>query len=125
MTSDYLLEYFDEIKIVRQFQDMFFKLCGLGLEIRKTDGMPVRLTPSSEKARHPFFPLKSKHCSCPSEIQNCQDINAEILDQAVSLREPQYFMCPAGLKKILIPIVLNDHVSGVWFTGENSSFRLE
>ena len=126
MKAEYLLEYFEEIKIVQQFQDLLQKLSGLDLEIRKLDGTPLKspaILPSSR--RPPLQPFHSKTCACDVKLKNCEKIQSDILYQVIFTKQPQQFVCSGGFKKILLPIMVNDEVVGLLFSGEKSSVRLD
>lgn len=126
MTQEHLLEYFDQIKIIKQFQDLFQKLCGLELEVRKLNGSHLKFNPPSSlskpiivKSLHPFS------CQCGIRSKNCVNIPSEILSEVISSKKAKIFVCSSGYKKILVPIILGEEVGGFLFSGENFSFRLD
>ncbi len=131
MTVGYFLEYFEQTEILKQFQALFQKLCGLELQIRKIDGTLLQSasSPKGSSKNNKFSAVKRslnlKACACPVNCKNCTEINPELLNQVVNERKPQYFTCSAGFKKILVPLILKEEVAGVLFTGENASFRLD
>ena len=97
MRAEYLLEYFEEIKIVQQFQDLLQKLSGLDLEIRKLDGTPVK-SPAIFKlpTLTSLQPLHSKTCACDVKLKNCEKIQSDILYQVIFTKQPQQFVCSGG-----------------------------
>ncbi len=126
MTNQYLLEYFEEIKIVKHFQNLLQKLCGLELEIRKLDGTPIKFS-SILKIPTPISlkPFHSNSCACDFKSKNCLKIQSDVLSQVIFSKQPQQFVCSGRFKKILLPIVVNEEVVGLLFSGENSSVRLD
>jgi len=122
--DDLLLEQIDKNPIVKQYKDLFRQLSGLHLEIRRVDGSvinPLHIKIAAKQlANSPTCPLKS---TCPHISPNCVKINQETVEQLLETREPQVFLCPAGLKKIIAPVVFNEKVIGILLTGENASFR--
>jgi len=120
MSDDFLLEQIDKNTIVQQYKDLFRQLSGLEVEIRRTNGVPL-VSPSRISSRN----LK-RNLDCPTCLHasaNCLKINEDVLEEMQETQQPQVYVCPAGLRKIVIPLVVNERVVGVLFTGENAAFR--
>jgi len=120
MSDDFLLEQINKNPIVQQYKDLFRQLSGLEVEIRQTDGTPLSAE-SKFNVRH--FKRNLICPACSHTTFNCSKINEDVLNQLQETHEPQMYVCPAGLRKIVVPLILNERVVGVLFTGENSNFR--
>ncbi len=126
MTKEYLLEYFEQIKIIKPFQNLFHQLCGLELEVRRLNGACLKLSQvSAPRSALPVKILSQNQCQCDLRSKNCQHIPPEILSEVVTSKETKIFTCSSGYKKVLVPITLNEEVVGFLFTGENFSIRLD
>ena len=105
MTAEYLLEYFEEIKIVQQFQDLLQKLCGLQLEIRKLDGTSIKSSPVLKTPKIiSLKPLAPKPCACDFKTKNCERIQSDVLYQVIFSKQPQQFVCSGGFKNFFCPL---------------------
>lgn len=100
--------------VLSQFKDLLFKLTELDVEIADLEGLFV-LLPCKIKGQ--------KTDICIYYIKSdCKALISEILDEIRVKRVSRTFVCPAGLKKIIVPLGLNGSIMGVLFAGENGSF---
>jgi len=120
MSDDFLLEQIDKNAVVQQYKDLFRQLSGLEVEIRRTNGVPLA-PPSRLNSRSLRRGLNCPTCLHASS--NCLKINEEVLEAIQETQQPQVYVCPAGLRKIVVPLVIGERVVGILFTGENAAFR--
>lgn len=120
MSDDFLLEQIAKNPIVQQYKDLFRELSGLQIEIRRIDGTP--LTPVF-KSNTPHLKRNILCQTCPNTAANCLRIKQEVLDQLQETQEPQVYLCPAGLRKIVVPLIISQRMVGILFTGENATLR--
>ena len=122
--NDSLLEQIDKNPVVKQYKDLFKQLAGLEVEIRHIDGNPLNTSTNRIFAKNITVkvscPLKS---TCPHISPNCTKISEDVLTQILETQSPQVFICPAGLRKIAVPLILGEQVVGILFTGETNTFR--
>ena len=122
--NDLLLQKIDELSLIKHNRDLLRLLGGLELEIRRSDGYPIKNSHSRKSRQPDELKLPDSHiCTCVDGRTNCTYVNQSIVEQVQDTKTPQTYVCPSGFKKIVIPIVLNDEVIGLLFTGENTSFR--
>jgi len=124
--SDTLLQHIEKISLIKHNRDLIHSLCGLDVEIRRIDGTSVGSV-SPEKSNLKTTASQTSHspCACGQAYPNCQSINSEILSKIYDTYQPQSYVCSSGLKKIVIPIVVNNSLVGLLFTGENEVFRFK
>ncbi|MBP9854343.1 MAG: helix-turn-helix transcriptional regulator [Candidatus Omnitrophica bacterium] len=120
--SDSLLQHIEKISLIKHNRDLIHSLCGLDVEVRRIDGTAVGSTkrnPSSTASQ------SKSVCPCGQNFRNCPSIESETLSKVYDTFQPQSFVCSAGLRKIVIPIVINRSLVGLLFTGENKDFHFK
>lgn len=124
--SDTLLQHIEKISLIKHNRDLIHSLCGLDVEIRRIDGTSVgSSTPDKPESKRVLSTQAHPACPCGQSYPNCQSINSEVLSKLYDSYQPQSYVCSSGLKKIVIPIVVNNSLVGLLFTGENEVFRFK
>ncbi len=104
-TYDPLLNQIEKLSLLKNNRDIIKLLSGLDLELYRADGTPL-------------------HCSS-SKTSPSHHIKPAIVEEIQESKAPAKYIDEDRFKKIAIPIVLNDDVIGILFTGENKNFSLQ
>ena len=102
--NDQILQRIEKISIIKHNRDLFRALCGLDVQILRTDGTLLKSTASTEEA---------------------SVLPADITDKVYSTLEPQIFTDPAGLQHVVVPLIFQEELIGFLYTGETRAFRLD
>lgn len=121
--NDSLLQHIQKISLMKHNRDLIHSLCGLDIEIRRIDGTAINSAAKDIAVKEEPVRASGETCTCSAKHANCQTIDSEILGKVYDTYQPQTYVCAAGLKKIVIPIVINNSLVGLLFTGENKDFR--
>ncbi|MBZ0167289.1 MAG: AraC family transcriptional regulator [Candidatus Omnitrophica bacterium] len=122
--NDSLLQHIQKISLMKHNRDLIHSLCGIDIEIRRIDGTAINSAAKDiSRAEDPAPASQNKTCTCSEKHSNCLFIDSEILGKIYDTYEPQTYSCAAGIKKIVIPIVINNSLVGLLFTGETNTFR--
>ena len=101
--NDQILQRIEKISIIKNNRDLFQALGGLNVEILRTDGSPLKSSTESSTSLIP----------------------QDIIDSIYGDLEPKTFLTETNLKRVVVPIILNEELIGFLYTGENVSFRLD
>lgn len=111
------LEYIKKIGIIRQFKDLFTEFSGLDFDFLNIDDILIPFPCSLKNG-------KKTRCST-YQPPDCNQISQNILNELVSSKKTQVFMCSGGMRKVVIPLSLSGNVIGILFVGENEFLQLD
>ncbi len=122
--NDLLLQQIEKISLVQHNRNLIHALCGLDLEILRTDGSPLR---SGNGKRSKYRGPKSETTSSASTSNGSQIkyLPPHVLALLQETHAAQTFIDSDEFHKIAIPIMINGNMVGVVYTGENQLFRFK
>lgn len=113
MKRNVTLNLVQEIFPIKRYIDLFSQFSGINIQIINADCKPLK-----------FCCLQGqKTCLCAQKSDNCNEIPADIYKELIHTRQPQIYICPAWLQKIIVPLLLDNELVGVLVAGESCSFR--
>lgn len=113
MKNIYPLEYLEKTCAVKQYITLFSQFIGNDIQMIDINSSPVRFVCSR----------RGRHCKCEHKSENCQIVSEIFLNDLKTSKKPKVYTCPAWLRKIFVPLFLDDGILGILVLGEDSSFR--
>ena len=113
MKNIYPLEYLEKTFAVKQYITLFSQFIGNDIQMIDVNCSPISFVCSNRRG----------NCKCEHKTENCQIVSENFINELKTSRKPKIYTCPGWLRKIFVPLFLDDEILGLLVLGEDSSFR--